>query len=146
MGAVSDGRWVGAEPESYIEDVLTEGGKIPGIYWDGKSDPNALSLSAGGTVLYNLRDTAEGVVFDVLLASGPRDAKADPFARDDQPYFGPGSIYTCFSITAEFRNDQFVDWGRDDIASQPGGAKCDSRLVETLGAGASAELVNEFDG
>ncbi|WP_448005465.1 hypothetical protein [Agromyces bauzanensis] len=147
MRSVSDLEKVGTEKDTFVDDVKTEGGAVPGAYWDRTSDPMALSLNEGGTVLYDLRDTGQGlVVFDVLLASGPRDAKADRFVGASEPYFGPPSIYTCFSITAEFQDDLFVDWSRDRGGSPAAGAGCDPELVDTLGPGASAEPVVEFDG
>ncbi|WP_136708277.1 hypothetical protein [Agromyces sp. H66] len=94
MRSISDWEKVGAEQDAFVDDVMTEGGAVPGAYWDGTSDPMALALNQGGTVLYDLRDTDRGlVVFDVLLAPGPRDAKSDRFVSAGEPYFGPPSIY-----------------------------------------------------
>jgi hypothetical protein len=147
MRSMSDSEKVGIEQDTFVDDVKTEGGAVPGAYWDGTSDPMALTLNEGGTVLYDLRDTGNGlVVFDVLLASGPRDAKSDRFVSASEPYFGPPSIYTCFSITVEFLDGLFVDWSRNGSGSPAAGAGCDPELVDTLGPGASAEPVVEFDG
>lgn len=82
----------------------------------------------------------------MLLASGPRDARSERFVSAGEPYFGPPSIYTCFSITAEFQDGLFADWRRNGSGSRAAGAGCDPELVDTLGPGASAEPVVEFDG
>jgi hypothetical protein len=134
----------GIERVVFVEDVITEGGGIPGSYWNSESDPADLALHEGGTVLYNLRDSGNAIAFDVLLASGPRDATADRFVSANDPYFGPAPIYTCFTIKAEFIDDRLADWSRRDGFGMPGA--CDATLVQALGPDATVEPVTEFDG
>jgi hypothetical protein len=122
----------GAGREAFLEDVRTDSGGLPGRYWGGAADPQVLDLAAGGTVLYDLEEDGDEAAFAVLLSSG---------ARQEAP-----PVYTCFRIEVTFVDDALKVWRRDGSTSEDPGEFCSPELVATLGEGAEAAPVVDFDG
>ena len=111
---------------------------LPGHYWNGISNAADLNLDKGGSVFFDIQEDSKNVIFDVLISSGPRNPAADPFA-DSEPYWGPSAIYTCFVVSIEFD-------GRTDTRFTYDDAKCESKLVTTLGDQAKFYPVDDFSG
>ena len=125
----------GAGRDAFLDDVRSNSGQLPGRYWDGTADPAALGLDAGGTALYDLEEGGDEAAFTVLISSGPRQGES-----------GPAAVYTCFRIEVTFVDDAVRVWRRDGSTSEDPGEFCSPELVETLGEGAEAAPVVDFDG
>ncbi len=128
----------GAGRAAFLEDVRTASGQLPGRYWDGAADPAELGLAEGGTALYDLEEGGDEAAFSVLISSGPRQ---DPEGED-----GRAPVYTCFRIEVAFADGALKVWRRDGSTSEDPGRFCSPELVGTLGEGAEAAPVVDFDG
>lgn len=129
---------VGTDQGEFVQGLSSDSTAMPGEYWNGDSNLQALDLDSGGLVFTNIRESANDVTFDVLISSGLRNPTADPLA-DSAPYFGPPSIYTCFTVAIESNSGAIAAWTYVD-------GDCESKLVATLSDGATHYPVFEFYG
>ncbi|MDJ0350727.1 hypothetical protein [Cryobacterium sp. PH29-G1] len=129
---------VGTQSSSFAAALTSNGDTLPGTYWDGATDPALLGLANGGLAFSNVRENADSVIFDALISSGTRNPGGDRFA-DTEDYFGPSSIYTCFSVVVESASEAIIEWTYVN-------AECASDLVATLTDGAKLYPLAEFNG
>lgn len=120
-----------------LADGIRDGSALAGDYWDGDSSLDAIPLVKGGLVIHNLEEHNGGLSFEVMINSGPRNARADPLARQEGPYFGPTSVFTCSEIIVDFESQPRWGWIDED---------CDPALTERLDAGGQLVSINEFHG
>jgi len=75
----------------------------------------------------------------VLISSGSSPGKGQG-ESEAQP------VYTCFRIEVTFADDTLKVWRRDGSTSDDPGEFCSPELVASLGEGAEAAPVVDFDG
>ena len=129
---------VGTQSSAFADALRSDADALPGTYWDGAADPAPLGLATGGLAFSNVRENANSVIFDALISSGTRNPGGDRFA-DSENYFGPSSIYTCFSVVIKSASEAITEWTYVN-------ADCASDLVATLTDEAKFYPVAEFNG
>jgi len=127
-------------PAEFAESLQQNEALVATQFWNGTSDPQRFGLAAGGIVVWDVRTRSSSVIFSVMIASGPRDADADPLADPDTIYWGPNSVYTCgvFEVAAPS-----VEYG-DNLSIEK--RDCPPELVGTLDDGAVFANISDFYG
>lgn len=117
---------------------------VPAIKWDRASDPEAAWFESGGAVIHDMERTETQLSFDVFVSSGPRPA--DLPTDDGYPYFGPGTVYTCFGFVVEVENEAISRDPYGYFTERESLASCDPELVALLADDAAFAEIDSFNG
>lgn len=131
----------GTTAEDYAASIRSENNPLPATFWDGRSDPKELNLAGGGAVVWDVSNSPTGITLSAIISSGPRDAQSDPLSREDGPYFGAPSVYTCFTATASVPSKPAYGNG---FAYEE--LDCPRDLTDSLGPGSLFVSILEFSG
>ena len=117
---------------------------VPAIKWDRMRDPEASWFESGGAVIHDIERTETQLSFDVFVSSGPRPA--DVPTDDGYPYFGPGTVYTCFGFVVQVENEAISRDPYEDFTAREARASCDPQLVALLADDAAFAEIDSFNG